>query len=474
MSNEEARLFIENQESLPTLPTIASRVANLTSETDASVKEIAELIEKDMALSAKILQIINSSFYSFSREIDSISEAVSLMGFKQVGNLALGLSVIESFPQNKIYGFSYRNFWERSVSNAVAAVITATHLKSNAPNALFTTALLQNIGTYILVRHLPIGYGQAIGVSGERNSHVIHAEQEVLGINHAEVGALLAEKWRLPRAMQIAIRHHHFSEFESLPKAALGQDETSSTVKLTNISNLITDALYEEDKEERIAALKNRARKFFNLESEQVDEILKALPREIDGVKSLLQLAKEQDDADGFSSGDMYYESCPKCNSNLSLKFCADCGAPLLRTTAKAGKIREKEDAGKILIAEDSQAIRTALVSLLRKRGYKTFIAVNGEDAVGIARKEQPDLILMDIQMPVLDGIQALRLIRSDIRLQSTPIVMLTSITDLDTVTMAIESGANDYVAKPFKVEKLLERVEKYVHGRNYVAEPDE
>jgi len=474
MSNEEARLFIENQESLPTLPTIAYRVANLTSETDASVKEIAQLIEKDMALSAKILQVINSSFYSFSREIISISEAVSLMGFRQVGNLALGLSVIESFPQNKIYGFSYREFWERSVSHAVAAVMTATHLKSNALNALFTTALLQDIGAYILVRYLPIGYGQAIGVSGERNSHIIHAEQEVVGIDHAEVGALLAEKWRLPRAMCIAIRHHHFSEFDFLPKAAIGQDETGVLVKLTNISNLITDALYEEDREERMVVLQSRARKFLGLAPEQVDDILNVLPAEIDGIKSLFQLTEEQEDVDGFSPDDMYYERCPKCGSTLSLKFCADCGAPLLRTTGKTGGTRKKEDAGKILIAEDSHAIRTALVSLLRKRGYKTFVAVNGEDAVGIARREQPDLILMDIQMPVLDGIQALRSIRSDIRLQSTPIVMLTSITDLDTVTLAIESGANDYVAKPFKVEKLLERVEKYVHGRTYSSQSEE
>ena len=115
--------------------------------------------------------------------------------------------------------------------------------------------------------------------------------------------------------------------------------------------------------------------------------------------------------------------------------------------------------------AEDSEAIRTAIVTLLRKRGYKTLIALNGEEAVELARQEQPDLILMDIKMPVMDGIEALRVIRRDIRLQAVPVVMLTSITNLNTVTEAIESGANDYIAKPFKVFKLLERVEKYVHA---------
>ena len=90
-------------------------------------------------------------------------------------------------------------------------------------------------------------------------------------------------------------------------------------------------------------------------------------------------------------------------------------------------------------------------------------IAFNGEEAVQLAGKEQPDLILMDIRMPVMDGLEALQHIRLDIRSQETPIIMLTSVTSLDTVTDAIGRGATDYVAKPFTIKKLLETVEKYI-----------
>jgi len=472
MSDEDARQFIETLESLPILPVIASKVVSVTSETDASVKEVSELIEKDVGLTARLLQVINSSFYSFAREIVSIPEAVSLMGFKQVGNLALGLSVIESFPQNKIYGFSYREFWEQSVSCAVAATIIASRMEARAPNGVFTTALLQNIGVYILVRYLPLGYGTALGVAGERVAHCTTAEQEVLGTDHAEVGSLLAEKWSLPHAMCAAIRHHHFPEHGTLPEDIAGQDETSTLVKLTALSNLMVHVVYSEDGDERKPDLKAHARRYLDIDGRQVDEILEALPAEIDGVKSLFQL-HDEGKASQQTPEDMYHESCPKCGSSLSLKFCGDCGAPLLRM-AKADDSGRRESRGRILVAEDSQGIRTALVSLLRKRGYKVAIAVNGEDAVSTARREPPDLILMDINMPLLDGVQALRQIRTDIRLQSTPVVMLTSITDLDTVTMAIESGANDYIAKPFKVEKLLERVDKYVHARAASEDPTE
>jgi len=118
------------------------------------------------------------------------------------------------------------------------------------------------------------------------------------------------------------------------------------------------------------------------------------------------------------------------------------------------------------LIAEDSAATRTAISAMLKRMGYDVIVALNGEEAVQLSRQEKPDLILMDIMMPVMDGIEALKNIRGDIRLRATPIVMLTSTTDVRMVTEAIECGANDYIAKPFSVTLLTERVERYIHAR--------
>ena len=94
-------------------------------------------------------------------------------------------------------------------------------------------------------------------------------------------------------------------------------------------------------------------------------------------------------------------------------------------------------------------------------------IADDGSMALTLLEKH-PDmeLVLMDIMMPVMDGIEALKAIRGDIGLRATPIVMLTSVTDIRMVTEAIESGANDYIAKPFSVTLLIERVERYIHAR--------
>ncbi len=448
--------FLESLDNLPTLPTVAARVANAAQDETASVKEVSDLIEKDFALSAKILQVVNSSLYGFSREIDSVNDAVGLMGFKQVGNLALGISVVSGFPQQKVFGFSYHDFWHRSVSNAVAATMTATQIDNKA-EGLFTTALLQDIGTCILVKHLPLAYGNAMGMAHERDIHPIHTEREVLGADHAEVGGHLVKHWNLPSSIQMAIRHHHFTEFGD----DLDPDVTNGytdTIRIVNFSNLLTDVLYDETEDTRRVERLDRAAKNLKLDQTQIDEMFDRMPEEVRSVQSLFHAETEEEETE---SVDQFYDECPKCASTSIIRFCGECGTSLLKTSG--GGIEREGQNQKILVAEDSEAIRTAIVSLLRKRGYNVVVAFNGEEAVQLTGKEQPDLVLMDIRMPVMDGLEALRHIRLDVRSQELPVIMLTSVTNLDTVTDAISRGATDYVAKPFTIGKLLATIEKYI-----------
>lgn len=449
--------FVESLENLPSLPTVAARVAGETQGESASVKEVSELIEKDMALSAKILQVVNSSLYGFTREIDSVTDAVGLMGFKQVGNLALGISVVSSFPQKPIYGFSYPEFWERSVGNAVAATVASTKVKGYKDSGLFTASLLQDIGTCVLVRHAPLAYGNAIGRARERSAHAVHAEREVLETDHAQVGAYLAEHWNLPHTIQNAIRHHHFTEFGQDAQKDLNLNGDATTVKLVNIANLITDVMFDEDGDRHRGTLTSRARAQLGLNQRQIDEIIDKVPQEIEAIRSLFKVDETEEEED---HGHRFHEDCPKCGSDSHIRFCGECGTSLVVGAEEPPSGGHKDF--KVLVAEDSEAIRTAIVTLLKKRGYTVEVATNGDEAVKMAGLENPDLILMDIRMPVIDGLQALQLMRKDVRTQTTPVIMLTSVTSLETVTEAIGYGATDYVAKPFTIKKLLGTIEKY------------
>jgi two-component system cell cycle response regulator len=367
VANPKTFQFIESLENLPSLPTVAARVASETQGEGASVKEVSDLIEKDLALSAKILQVVNSSLYGFTREIDSVTDAVGLMGFKQVGNLGLGISVVSSFPQKEVYGFSYSDFWERSVSNAVAATIAAGKVKHYKDNGLFTASLLQDIGTCVLVRHAPLAYGNAIGMAQERNIHQIHTEREVLGTDHAEVGAYLAERWNLPQSLRVALRHHHFTEFGNDLSEDVGQNEST----MINLANLATGVLLDEDGEERIGTLVDRARAQLGLNQRQIDEILGDLPMKIEAIQSLFKVEEGEEEEEAPERE--YHDDCPKCGSDSHIRFCGECGTSLVLggPTVESGSKNFK-----VLVAEDSEAIRTAIVTLLKKRGFEVAVAM--------------------------------------------------------------------------------------------------
>lgn len=445
MQNDDIIEIIEQADDLPTLPTVATKVISVTSGSDTSVKEVGELIEKDVALSAKILQVINSPFYGFSRGITSVSEAVGLMGFRQVGNLALGISVMNTLPQDNTIGFNFQNFWERCVGQAVSAVKLTAVSKPDTSHSIFTTALLQDIGTCLLVRYAPLLYGYSLALSKERTVHIAVSEREAIGATHAEIGASLASHWNLPASIRIPIRHHHFTEFgDQIPTEVHNHNLTFETGVLS-VSNLMTTVLYDKDASQPLRNnLYKRTKDLIDIDPNKVDEILNILPDEIDRVKTLFSPIKAGED-------DTEENEVPDSDSSRQA----------IRQSVPSRKRKNK-----ILVAEDSAATRIAISNMLKRMSYDVVIAFNGQEAVALARREKPDLILMDVHMPIMDGLDALREIRSDTELRSTPVVMLTSVTDIRMVTEAIESGANDYIAKPFQVSLLIERVERYIHAR--------
>ncbi len=113
----------------------------------------------------------------------------------------------------------------------------------------------------------------------------------------------------------------------------------------------------------------------------------------------------------------------------------------------------------KILIAEDEPDIRELVAFTLRFGGYEVITASNGEEAVQLARKEYPDLILMDVRMPRMTGYDACREIKSDSNLKDTPVVFLSAKGQESEIQTGIESGAEEYLLKPFAPDQLTERV---------------
>ncbi len=117
----------------------------------------------------------------------------------------------------------------------------------------------------------------------------------------------------------------------------------------------------------------------------------------------------------------------------------------------------------KILVADDEQDIVETLEFILENEGYECLLAYDGEDALNKAKNEKPDLILLDVMMPKINGYKICRLLKFDKKYENIPIIMLTARSQQEDKEIGEETGADEYVTKPFSIDNLLELVKKYL-----------
>jgi two-component system, OmpR family, alkaline phosphatase synthesis response regulator PhoP len=120
--------------------------------------------------------------------------------------------------------------------------------------------------------------------------------------------------------------------------------------------------------------------------------------------------------------------------------------------------------AKKILIVDDEVDLVETVRFPLEMEGYHVLVSYNGEDALNQARKENPDLILLDLMLPKLDGYKVCRLLKFDDRYKHIPILMLTAKTQEKDKALGMETGANEYITKPFEMDDLLKKVKAYLN----------
>src|ERR671939_1436698 len=117
------------------------------------------------------------------------------------------------------------------------------------------------------------------------------------------------------------------------------------------------------------------------------------------------------------------------------------------------------ESSSTILVADDEPINRALIQRRLERAGYQVLTAQNGREAVERARIERPDLVILDVMMPVMDGLEACQLIKADEVIRDTPVIFLSARDETDVKVSGLSLGANDYISKPFKAEELMARV---------------
>ena len=206
--------LISSIDALPTLPTVVARINELVEDPHSSAADINDVIAKDVALSTRILKLVNSSFYGFPRKIASVTHAVVILGFNTVRTLTLSAFVFDAFEARDL-GFGYREFWIHSVATAVASGQLARRVGATDSEQAFLCGLLHDVGKIVLQQYAQEEFARTLDYVQEHDCLLYDAEMAVLDSNHAEMGALLLDRWRLPVTMVEVIRHHHRPEQDS-------------------------------------------------------------------------------------------------------------------------------------------------------------------------------------------------------------------------------------------------------------------
>lgn len=195
---------------LPPLPDVAIRLSSMVHDSSLSADDLVEVIKLDPAITIKILRLSNSPFYGLPRKITSLQEALVYLGTDALVNFVLAGCLSNLYCQdNSGYNTSEDGLWHHSIGAAIACQKVADRAAPELSALAYTCGLLHDVGKMILSTYISMDFNKMVQIVEERNVSFLEAEKLVIGHDHAEVGAAIAESWDLPIEIINAIRYHH-------------------------------------------------------------------------------------------------------------------------------------------------------------------------------------------------------------------------------------------------------------------------
>jgi putative nucleotidyltransferase with HDIG domain len=195
---------------LPPMPSSIQEVISACDDQDMTVGQLSQVVLRDQSLTANILKLANSSFYGHARRVTTVTEAVVMLGFSAIKSLAISSHTARllsgSLPG---YGLQQGELWRHSISVAFTARRLAVEVQLAPVEEAFVAGLLLDIGKTILSSYMENAFDEVTRISQERRVPFHEVEAELLGFDHAELGAQIASAWSFPPDLEEAIRFHH-------------------------------------------------------------------------------------------------------------------------------------------------------------------------------------------------------------------------------------------------------------------------
>lgn len=210
LRNESLQLLVSKMQSLPSLPTLYNQLLEEVQSPTVTIKKIGAIIARDLGMTVKILQMVNSAFFGLRRQISSPMEAVNLLGLETVMTLVMTIQIFSQFKTADLGGFSPEALYTHSMRVAmIAKQIVQSQEDLALANDAFTAGLLHDVGHMVLVANMPARYGEFLALVQSAEHSFDACERQFFGATHSEVGAYLLGLWGLPNSIVETVAFHH-------------------------------------------------------------------------------------------------------------------------------------------------------------------------------------------------------------------------------------------------------------------------
>ena len=249
LEHEDLRRLVTAMQTLPSPPTLYAEVVEAAQSPHGSLKQIGEIIHRDMSMTAKILQLVNSGFFGLRQRVTTPLQAVSLLGLEIVQMLILSVQIFRTFDQSKLAGLSLNTLWRHSaaVGGCARSIAQGESYDREMVDHAFIAGLLHDVGKVVLAVNLPELYKQTLVLAQTEKIAAEAAERAIFNTTHAEVGAYLLGLWGLPDCIVEALAYHHN------PRTCLHQSFTLLTT--VHVANALFHEMDVVDVDSQTAAI---------------------------------------------------------------------------------------------------------------------------------------------------------------------------------------------------------------------------
>ena len=265
LASEKLRRVISRVGSLPSLPSLYYKLSSELSRPEPSIKRVGEIISKDLGMTSKILQLVNSAFFGLPRHVSSPAHAVSLLGLDVILGLAVSVHMFAPFDQSKFPFFSLDQnlLHSTAVGTCARNIAAAEGLKKMDVDIAFISGILHDVGKLLMVTSFWERYKKAFITAIDQEIQLIETEAEEFGTTHAEIGAYLLRLWGLSNKIVEVIAFHHdpraipLSTFSPLAAVHVSNhfaNETLSATRMLSSGKLDEEYLVDIGVSDRLPA----------------------------------------------------------------------------------------------------------------------------------------------------------------------------------------------------------------------------